>query len=224
MAKRFTDTDKWRKPFFKGLPVAYKVLWLYLLDDCDIAGIWICDFEVARLRTGEDISEHRAIEIFGNHIKVFDDGRRWLIRDFIEFQYGELSPKNRMHSAVIKLLQNSRLGPYKGLPSPQGYGQGEGHGQGQGEEGGAGGNFEERFALAFDENQMTIYKLQFQGLNVDNELAVYRLKCNSNPSEYHKRDSGGLRNGFLHQLTHTPAARVARNGRAKSFDINELAP
>ena len=36
MAKRFTDTDKWKKGFIKRLPAKYKLLWLYILDDCNL--------------------------------------------------------------------------------------------------------------------------------------------------------------------------------------------
>ena len=47
MAKRFTDTDKWKKGFIRNLPAKYKLLWLYILDDCNHAGVWETDFEVA---------------------------------------------------------------------------------------------------------------------------------------------------------------------------------
>ena len=39
MAKRFTDTDKWKKGFMKSLSTKYKLLWLYIVDDCNHAGI-----------------------------------------------------------------------------------------------------------------------------------------------------------------------------------------
>ena len=39
MAKRFTDTDKWKKGFIRNLPTKYKLLWLYILDDCNHAGV-----------------------------------------------------------------------------------------------------------------------------------------------------------------------------------------
>ena len=48
MAKRFTDTNKYKKPFIRGLQGAYKLFWDYLYHDCDHAGIWIVDFEIAQ--------------------------------------------------------------------------------------------------------------------------------------------------------------------------------
>ena len=128
MAKRFTDTDKWKKPFIRGLQGAYKLLWLYILDDCDHAGIWQVDFEVAQIRIGEKVNEDDAIKFFGDRIEVFHDGAKWFIPDFIEFQYGNLSEKNRMHLSVITLLQKNQVGAYKPLTRGQGYGYGQGEG------------------------------------------------------------------------------------------------
>ena len=62
MAKRFTDTEKWKKPFIRGLEGAYKLLWLYICDDCDHAGIWQVDLEVASIRIGEPLCLPKAIE------------------------------------------------------------------------------------------------------------------------------------------------------------------
>jgi hypothetical protein len=83
MAKRFTDTDKWKKKFLRGLQAPYKLLWLYILDECDHAGVWIVDFDVARLRLDEDVFEDEALKAFGDKIFKIDNGERWLILDFI---------------------------------------------------------------------------------------------------------------------------------------------
>lgn len=116
MAKRFTDTDKWKKPFFKKLKVQHKLLWFYILDDCDHAGIWHVDLEVVSLRVGEEINEKEALEDFGENIIQFDNGDKWFIPDFVEFQYGELKETNRVHESVIKKL--NKYGLYKPLASP----------------------------------------------------------------------------------------------------------
>lgn len=121
MSKRFTDTEKYKKPFIKGLPAAYKLLWDYLYHDCDFAGIWQKDFEVAQIRIGVDapITEEMALELFNKdekRIVVFDHGTKWFIRPFISFQYGELQSRNRAHMAVI--LSLGRKGLIKPLISP----------------------------------------------------------------------------------------------------------
>jgi len=109
MPKRFTDTDKWKKPFIRSLEAPYKLLWFYILDDCDHAGIWIVDFEVASIRIGEDISEEKAREVFQDKIDIMDGGERWFIRDFIEFQYGNLKPENRLHNSVLYQLSKYNI-------------------------------------------------------------------------------------------------------------------
>lgn len=109
MAKRFTDTDKWKKPLLKNIPMEYKLLWLYICDDCDHAGIWDVDFDVAELRVGEQLSEEKANEYFKGKIILIDDGQKWFIPSFVEFQYGELNEKNRAHESVIKILKKHNL-------------------------------------------------------------------------------------------------------------------
>ncbi|QDP67849.1 MAG: hypothetical protein Unbinned8210contig1002_37 [Prokaryotic dsDNA virus sp.] len=104
MAKRFTDTEKWKKGFIRNLPAKFKLLWLYILDDCNHAGIWDTDFEVASIRIGSKISEKEACRVFAEQIKIFDKGNKWFIPKFIDFQYGTLNENSRPHQAVIKLL------------------------------------------------------------------------------------------------------------------------
>lgn len=119
MAKRLTDTDKWKKPFIRTMKAPYKLLWLYILDECDHAGIWQVDFEVAQLKIGEKLREQEALLSFGNKILVFDQGQKWFIFDFIEFQYGELNPSNRAHFSVLTKLSKYNIDPKnKPLASP----------------------------------------------------------------------------------------------------------
>lgn len=119
MAKRFTDTDKWKKPFIRKLPTKYKVLWFYIIDECDHAGIWQVDLEVAEIRTGEKFNEDEAKEIFEGKIIVFDNSEKWFIPSFIEFQYGELNSENRAHNSVINILSKyNLLDSNKPLTSP----------------------------------------------------------------------------------------------------------
>ena len=121
MAKRFTDTEKWKKPFIRGLQGAYKLLWLYICDDCDHAGIWQVDIEVAAIRIGEKIDSKEAIKSFDEKIIIFDKGNKWFIPSFLEFQYPSgLNSDNRAHNSVIILLEkyNLRISKNKPLISP----------------------------------------------------------------------------------------------------------
>lgn len=118
MPKRFTDTDKWKKPFIRSLETPYKLLWFYILDDCDHAGIWQVDFAVAEIRIGCKVSENAAKQFFAEKIQVINGGSKWFIRDFIFFQYGELSEKNRLHLSVINILKRNGIDVNKPLISP----------------------------------------------------------------------------------------------------------
>lgn len=121
MAKRFTDTDKWKKPFIRGLQGAYKLLWFYICDDCDHAGIWQVDIEVAQLRIGEPIYEQSALIFFGEKIIPIDGGKKWFIPSFIEFQYPSgLNPQNKAHGGTIQILKKYNLidEEFKPLTSP----------------------------------------------------------------------------------------------------------
>jgi hypothetical protein len=110
MGKRFADTNKYKKPFIRSLPGAYKLLWDFLYLDCDHAGIWIVDFDVAQMYIGKDmpISRETAVEHFNRdeiRIHEFDGGKKWFIIPFIEFQYGRLTEKNKALNSVVQILR-----------------------------------------------------------------------------------------------------------------------
>jgi hypothetical protein len=84
----------------------YKLLWLYIQDECDHAGIWPVDIEVAAIRIGApEIEISAALRFFKGKIFILEGGNKWFIPGFIEEQYGELNPQNRVHDSVIKLLR-----------------------------------------------------------------------------------------------------------------------
>lgn len=113
MAKRFTDTEKWKKPFIKSLPTEYKLFWIYLLDDCDFFGVWHIDFDVAEIRLGMKLSPDKIVQAFTDRIIEFDNKTKWFIPDFIKFQYGEqLVISNRMHKPIIDKLTRYNLLKY----------------------------------------------------------------------------------------------------------------
>ena len=121
MSKRFTDTEKWKKPFIRNLSAPYKLLWLYICDDCDHAGVWQVDIDVARIRIGEDINEQDAIKFFDDKIIKIDNGNKWFIPSFIDFQYPSgLNPDNKAHGGIIKMLLKYKLidDEFKPLNSP----------------------------------------------------------------------------------------------------------
>jgi len=116
MAKRMTDTDKWKKRFVRELSPQHKLLWFYILDDCNHAGIWEVDIEVASIRVGYELVYDMLPKEFLDKVVIFDNGDKWFIPDFIDFQYGELNPNSNVHKSVIQLLERYNLEGYvKGL-------------------------------------------------------------------------------------------------------------
>lgn len=114
MAKRFTDTNKWDQAWFRKLTPRLKCLWMFMVDRCDHAGVLEIDFDSMSFFVGEivvieDIETH-----FLDQIEIVSD-TKIIITAFIDFQYGELNPENRVHKSVISRLE--RLALKKGLKS-----------------------------------------------------------------------------------------------------------
>jgi len=110
MPKRITDTFKWKQRFFRELEPEYKLLWYYILDDCDHAGIWDIDFETASIKIGHTYTEEKAMEQFNGEI-VLANKDKWFIPSFIEMQYGHTlnSKQNKCHKSVVQLLDKLEL-------------------------------------------------------------------------------------------------------------------
>lgn len=98
----------------RGLPGPYKLFWDFLYHDCDHAGVWIVDFDIAQTYVGSDmqISKAEALTLFNSdevRIVEVNGGKKWFIPGFIEFQYGQLSEKNRAHTSAIQTLKKYGL-------------------------------------------------------------------------------------------------------------------
>lgn len=105
MAKRFTDSGKWRKTWFSELSLEARLTWLYLLDNCDEAGIWDANFRLASFELGFQISPEILNQWFGEKLTTLAANKLW-ISSFVKFQYGkELSEACKPHQKVISILQ-----------------------------------------------------------------------------------------------------------------------
>jgi hypothetical protein len=119
MAKRFIDTDLFRKPFMRSLEAPYKALWIYLLCECDHAGVWVVELDVAQIRMGLKLDPEKVIEKMGGAVVSVDGGSKWYLPDFVAFQYGTLNPENRVHASVLSRLDALGIDPEnKPLTSP----------------------------------------------------------------------------------------------------------
>jgi uncharacterized phage protein (TIGR02220 family) len=105
--KRFTETLKWNDPWFRKLSPELKLLWGWLVDNCDHAGVIEPDMELASFQIGFAMGIDNLSEL-GERLWNFD-GKKWLVVKFIEFQYGELSSDCRGHNPVFVSLTKHRL-------------------------------------------------------------------------------------------------------------------
>jgi len=92
-----------------------KLFWFYLLDNCDHAGIWEVDIELASFQMGVKLDETRILKVFNRKIVPFKTDK-WFVPKFIVYQYGELNENNRVHNSVINIL--NKYGLYKGRLRP----------------------------------------------------------------------------------------------------------
>jgi len=117
MAKRFTESTKWKKLWIRKLDPKYKLFWFYLLDNCDHAGIYDADIESASFHIGIEYNKEEILETFNRKIVPFKQDK-WFIPKFVEYQYGELNENNRAHLSVINILTKyNLLGSNKALNS-----------------------------------------------------------------------------------------------------------
>lgn len=108
MAKRLHDTECWNKKWFRELPIQSKLLWLYLLDFCNTAGVVeVDDIKQISFFIGCKITEETFKPLL-KQLKKIDD-KRFLVLDFIEFQYGKLHEAHKMYKKVISELVKFNL-------------------------------------------------------------------------------------------------------------------
>lgn len=135
--KRFSETDKWRDPWFRSLSAPAKLVFLYVIDNCNNAGFLELDKELLVIFTKMK-SEHLegALEALKRGI-IGASGWVW-VRRFLRHQKNEdLNPENPAHKQIISLLKDQVLrfgsvaefkdfiAPYRGLLSSKGIGIGK---------------------------------------------------------------------------------------------------
>lgn len=111
MPRRFTITEKWtHDKWFKGLSAPGKLLFIFLYENCDCAGIWEIDLE--------DVAQQFSlnIEIIEQAFKEVErcyvtDGSFIMLVNFLYHQRNlPLNRSNNAHRGIIE-----RLGRYSGL-------------------------------------------------------------------------------------------------------------
>lgn len=103
MAKRFTDSGKFRDNWYRKLSPKHKCLWEYMLAECSIAGILEVDCDAMSFHIGDEITPE--------DVSILAIKFHWLteekifIPNFIKFQQKELSENNKAHKNIIQTLE-----------------------------------------------------------------------------------------------------------------------
>lgn len=153
---RFTDPNKWHKDkWFRKLKPLQKLIFLYLIDNCDIAGFWEKDFGMMAYSIG--VSEEEIEGAYKGLSRGLLEADGWIwVKNFIKHQKNlPLNPKNNAHKGIIRILKTQekrfakcsefteflieegikdyqetpeKVGANEGLNSPTGKGKGKGKG------------------------------------------------------------------------------------------------
>ena len=109
MAKRFTDTDKWKKAWFRTLDMKHKIAWLFLCDNCDHAGIWDVDMDLFQFQSGVKMTLEELVDGFQGKVRLFDDNTKLWLLPFFEFQYSSSKEGFKAKLSAISILQKHGL-------------------------------------------------------------------------------------------------------------------
>lgn len=105
MAKRFTDSDKWKDPWFISLSPINRLFWIFALDTCDHAGIWKDQLSEFNFRHNCELTHDDIKANFAGRI-IPIDGETFIIPKFIFFQYPNFNAeRNNAHKGVMRSLE-----------------------------------------------------------------------------------------------------------------------
>lgn len=138
---RFSETNKWNDPWFRKLKAGEKLVFLYLVDNCDNAGFYELDLEMMAFQIGiESTKIEGAIKGLTRGLLGANDFV-W-IKNFLKHQKNwPINPENNAHKQIINIFLEQeknfksfkcfkeKLGAIKGLISPIGIGKGIGKGK-----------------------------------------------------------------------------------------------
>lgn len=142
MAKRFTDTDKWKDGWFIELSTNAKVLFIFLCDNCDIAGFYERSDKFMTFFLNMSLVE---LDNATTEIKksVIYKSKVYFVKKFIYHQRNlPLNTNNNCHRGIIEKLikyedifNDSYIKDIKDILAPskplaRGYSKGKGNSNG----------------------------------------------------------------------------------------------
>lgn len=107
MAYRFTDTGKWSDRWFVELDPTAKLLFMYICDNCDVAGFFEISPRKIAFDTGIDARGLQgALKELARGLIYSHDGTIVFLKNFVKHQKNiPLNHANKAHRGVIKRLK-----------------------------------------------------------------------------------------------------------------------
>lgn len=104
--KRYTDTEKWRDPWYRRLPPKLKAAWEYILDECDLAGVYDPDMQLLSFSVGAEVDEGEVFQSFNNGKTRLEKlpNDKWLVPHYVSAQWGGLHPSSQTHQKVLERI------------------------------------------------------------------------------------------------------------------------
>lgn len=152
MSYRFTNTEKWTDSWFSNLKQIEMLLFIYLCDNCDIAGFIEINYKRWANDLGSNVSTIEGACIGLQRGLIFSQDNDCLfIKNYLKHQKNlPINENNKAHVGILKRFEVYKYkfdiqdvnefitrgfkGASKGLQSPTGIGNGIGIGNGNGKE------------------------------------------------------------------------------------------
>lgn len=106
MAKRLTDTTKWANKTFRALPDRMKLLYLYLLDNCDNAGVVRVDLDLIGYTLNTTLTRKEIESAFTGKLHFVSEDKI-VVHNYIAFQNGDVFKSESRIAASIRSTLNS---------------------------------------------------------------------------------------------------------------------
>jgi hypothetical protein len=106
--KRFSIAERWPTGWHLALSPETKLVYVYVYDHCDEAGVWKPNWSDAEDEIGHRPNPAAALRELDDRVEVLANGD-WWVRSFIADQYGQISTKRPAHQPVFEALQRAGI-------------------------------------------------------------------------------------------------------------------
>ncbi len=106
MAKRLTDTLKWGDDWFLSLDNDYRMIWQWLLDNCNHAGICKRNVKLLNFMCNTNVAEVDLLKTMQGRVMIVNN--TWFIPKFLKFQYEVLTSNRPVILSVVKELEKHK--------------------------------------------------------------------------------------------------------------------